>query len=137
MHADRTRPIATQCAPGMQYPRICTAQWNTYLHEHARECMQYAPAVASTIHQHISPHMCADAHKTGVAQEAAQSVSRATKAGMTSQEAHMILGIKPDAPWGEVVKVRTERQRLHGRRLMPHGRCMLHGSECSTSPPMR
>mmetsp|Transcript_19663 Transcript_19663/g.58326 ORF Transcript_19663/g.58326 Transcript_19663/m.58326 type:complete len:147 (-) Transcript_19663:363-803(-) len=44
-----------------------------------------------------------NAQRSGVAQEAAQGAAKAVKKGMTAAEAQMILGVKPDAPWGEVV----------------------------------
>ncbi|EFJ47963.1 hypothetical protein VOLCADRAFT_117741, partial [Volvox carteri f. nagariensis] len=47
-----------------------------------------------------------NAQKSGVASEAAQAgATAAKKAGqMAIQEAHMILGVDANAPWGEVVK---------------------------------
>ncbi|GIL84062.1 hypothetical protein Vretimale_11040 [Volvox reticuliferus] len=47
-----------------------------------------------------------NAQKSGVASEAAQAgATAARKAGqMALQEAHMILGVDANAPWGEVVK---------------------------------
>ncbi|GIL59230.1 hypothetical protein Vafri_13914 [Volvox africanus] len=47
-----------------------------------------------------------NAQKSGVASEAAQAgATAARKTGqMALQEAHMILGVDPNAPWGDVVK---------------------------------
>lgn len=44
-----------------------------------------------------------NAQKTGVAQEASKTVSKAAAKGMATAEAQMILGVKDGAPWGEVV----------------------------------
>lgn len=45
-----------------------------------------------------------DASKNGVAQEAAQSIRRASKT-MTEAEARQILGVTENASWEEIVQV--------------------------------
>lgn len=48
-----------------------------------------------------------DAHKTGVAQEAAKTASKVSK-GISAQEARQILQVDPQASWVDVSKVRQE-----------------------------
>lgn len=48
--------------------------------------------------------VCADAHKTGVAQEAAKTASKVAK-GVSAQEARQILHVDPQASWVDVTKV--------------------------------
>jgi hypothetical protein len=47
----------------------------------------------------------ADAHKTGVAQEAAKTATKAAKQGISAQEARQILHVDPQASWVDVTKV--------------------------------
>lgn len=49
-----------------------------------------------------------DAHKTGVAQEAAKTASKVSK-GISAQEARQILHVDPQASWVDVTKVRQGR----------------------------
>jgi hypothetical protein len=48
----------------------------------------------------------ADAHKTGVAQEAAKTAGKVAK-GISPQEARQILHVDPQASWVDVTKVRS------------------------------
>mmetsp|Transcript_21436 Transcript_21436/g.36593 ORF Transcript_21436/g.36593 Transcript_21436/m.36593 type:complete len:125 (-) Transcript_21436:550-924(-) len=45
-----------------------------------------------------------NAQKTGVAQEATKQTAKVIANQMSSDEARMILQVKPEAPWGDVVK---------------------------------
>jgi hypothetical protein len=48
--------------------------------------------------------VAADAHKSGVAQEAVNKAVK-TASGMSTQEARMILSVDPQASWLDVTKV--------------------------------
>lgn len=50
--------------------------------------------------------VAADAHKTGVAQEAAKTATKVAK-GISAQEARQILHVDPQASWVDVTKVST------------------------------
>jgi hypothetical protein len=56
--------------------------------------------------------IAADAHKSGVAQEAVNKAVK-TASGMSTQEARMILSVDPTASWLDVTKVSNKCNMSH------------------------
>lgn len=53
----------------------------------------------------LLPSSSTDAHKTGVAQEAAKGAAAKVAKGLSAQEARQILHVDPQASWVDVTKV--------------------------------